>query len=124
MAVPADGQPAARPPDHHWLTLRLEGARPNRFGIGARVAVTAGERTQVAEVHAGHSYASSSDPRPHCGLGGAARADRILVRWPGGGVSTLRDVAVDREVVVKQPRGNVSMPSSSRGANSTSQAAH
>jgi enediyne biosynthesis protein E4 len=90
-------------PGRHWLTLRLDGARPNRFGIGARVTVTAGWRTQVAEVHAGHSYASTSDPRLHFGLGSAARADRIIIRWPGGGISTLTGVAVDREVVVKQP---------------------
>ena len=25
---------------HHWITLRLEGQRANRFGVGARIAVT------------------------------------------------------------------------------------
>jgi enediyne biosynthesis protein E4 len=84
--------------------VRLEGARPNRFGIGARVSVTAGGRTQIAEARAGHSYASTSDPRLHFGLGAAARVDRLVVRWPGGGVSMLKDVRADREVVVKQTR--------------------
>jgi hypothetical protein len=93
------------PPGHHWLTLRLQGPRPNRFAIGARVAVTAGGRTQIAEVHAGSSYASTSDPRPHFGLGTATLAERIVVRWPGGGVTTLRNVAADREVMVRQRSG-------------------
>jgi hypothetical protein len=90
------------PPGHHWLTVRLQGRRPNRFGIGARLSVTAGGRTQIAEARAGHSYASTSDPRLHFGLGAAARADRIVVRWPGGRVSTLRDVPADRELILKE----------------------
>jgi len=91
-------------PGRHWLTVRLDGARPNRFGIGAWVSVTAGGRTQIAEARAGHSYASTSDPRLHFGLGAARRVDRLVVRWPGGGASTLDDVRADREVVVRQPR--------------------
>jgi enediyne biosynthesis protein E4 len=90
------------PPGRHWLTVRLRGAGMNRFGIGARVSVTAGRRTQIAEARAGNSYASTSDPRLHFGLGAAAKAERIVVRWPGRGVSTLRSIAVDREVVVSQ----------------------
>lgn len=90
-------------PGRHWLTVRLDGAPPNRFGIGARVSVTSGGRTQLSEARAGHSYASSSDPRLHFGLGAAARAERIVVRWPGGGVSKLAGVAADREVVLRQP---------------------
>jgi len=82
----------------------VDGAPPNRFGIGARVSVTAGGRTQVAEVHAGSSYASTSDPRLHFGLGGASEAERVVIRWPRGGVSRLAHVAADREVVVKENR--------------------
>jgi hypothetical protein len=96
------------PPGRHWMTVRLDGAAPNRFGIGARVKVTAGGRSQIAEVHAGNSYASTSDPRLHFGLGSAARADRIVVRWPRGGSSTLVNVPADREVVVREVKGHQS----------------
>jgi hypothetical protein len=91
-----------QPPGSHWLTVRLRGAGWNRFGIGARVSVTAGGRTQIAEVRAGNSYASTSDPRLHFGLGKAAKAERVVVRWPGGGVSTLKDIPANRELVVDQ----------------------
>jgi hypothetical protein len=84
--------------------VRLAGAPPNRFGIGARVSVTAGGRTQLAELHAGNSYASTSDPRLHFGLGAAARAARLVVRWPRGSVSTLTGVPADREVMLKEQR--------------------
>jgi hypothetical protein len=92
------------PSGRHWLTLRLDARSPNRFGIGARVSVTADGRTQIAEARAGHSYASTSDPRLHFGLGAASRAARVTVRWPRGGISTLTDAPVDREVVIREPR--------------------
>jgi enediyne biosynthesis protein E4 len=92
------------PAGHHWLAVRLDGAPPNRFGIGARVSVTAGGRTQIAEACAGHSYASTSEPRLQFGLGAAARVDRLTVRWPRGTVTTLSELKTDREVVVRESR--------------------
>ncbi len=88
------------PRGRHWLTVRLQGDRPNRFGIGARVSVTASGRTRVAEARAGHSYASTSDPHLHFGLGAATRVDKLVVRWPCGGITTLTDLSTNREILV------------------------
>jgi hypothetical protein len=55
----------------HWLLLKLVGSRSNRSAIGARVAVTAGGRTQIDEVRSGGSYLSQNDLRLHFGLGSA-----------------------------------------------------
>jgi hypothetical protein len=87
----------------YWLRVRLRGRAPNRFGIGARLRLTAGERTQVAEARAGHSYASTSDPRLHFGLGTAARVSRLEVRWPRGTTSVLTDLRANQEIVVEEP---------------------
>src|SRR5262249_39547242 len=62
-------------PVGHWILFRLEGRRSNRDGVGARVALRAGGRRQVAERYGGGSYQSASDPRLHFGLGGATRVD-------------------------------------------------
>src|SRR5947199_8652860 len=43
-------------PTGNFLTLRLEGTRSNRDGVGARVTVTAGGRRQVARRVGGGSY--------------------------------------------------------------------
>ncbi len=75
-------QPA--PAADHFLTLALEGVASNRDGVGAKVTVTAGRRSQVAARFGGGSYLSASDPRLHFGLGPARRADRVEVRWPSG----------------------------------------
>jgi hypothetical protein len=63
-------------------------------------AVLPGGRRLVREVHAGSSYLSSEDPRVHFGLGDATRVSRLVVRYPGGQVSTLRGVAANRVVHV------------------------
>ena len=86
----------------HWIQLRLIGVRSNRDGIGARVKLTAGGFTQMDEAKGGMSYQSAHDPRLHFGLGVAARADSIEIRWPSGQVDRLVDVAADRVVTVRE----------------------
>ena len=85
-----------------WLILRLRGVQSNRNAIGARVRVTTGGGTQVAEVRGGGSYFSQNDLRIHLGLAGAARADRIVVRWPNGREETWRDVEANRIVTLTE----------------------
>jgi len=70
--------------------------------VGAVVRVTAGGR-QSAKVRAGGtSYASASDPRLLFGLGTAARAERLEVRWPSGLVSVMTDVPANQYVLVRE----------------------
>jgi len=71
------------------LLLTLTGVKCNRDAVGARVHLTAGGRTQVEEVRAGNSYQSRSDLRLHFGLGAAARAEQVRVRWPDGSIQEL-----------------------------------
>ena len=63
-------------------------------------AVLPDGRRLVREVQAGSSYLSSEDPRVHFGLGGATRASRVVVRYPDGRETTVRDVTADRLLVV------------------------
>ena len=71
-------------PANHWISLQLIGTRSNRDAIGARVFLTAGGMRQRRDVKSGGSDLSSSDPRLHFGLGGAAPVDSVEVRWPSG----------------------------------------
>ena len=89
---------------NHWIALKLEGVASNRAAIGATVRLTAGGRTQAAAVLSQSSYYSHNDLRLHFGLGAASSADRIEIRWPSGGVQTLRDVRGDKVVAVREAR--------------------
>ena len=66
----------------NWIKIKLVGTKCNRTAIGARVRVTTGKHTQMNEVHSGTSVMSQSDLRLHFGLGKAAEADVIEVKWP------------------------------------------
>lgn len=84
----------------HWLLVRLRGTRSNRDGVGAHVKVTAGGLVQVSEVHSGRGYQSHYGTRLHFGLGKRDRADRIEVRWIGGGVDSLENVPADQILTI------------------------
>jgi hypothetical protein len=82
----------------HWLSITLRGTRSNRDGLGARVRVNG--QTRFATT-AG-SYVSASDKRLHFGLGDAGIA-QIEVTWPSGAEQTLKDVAADQFLEIREP---------------------
>jgi len=89
------------------LVVRLRGRAPNTDAIGARVRVATGSRTQFRDVKAGSSYLSQNDLRAHFGLGPAARADRVEVKWPSGRTDTFTDVPANQIVTIEEGKGIV-----------------
>jgi hypothetical protein len=85
-----------------WVTVRLEGRGSNPSPIGATVIVTTGERKSAHAVVSQSSYYSHDDLRVHVGLGAAAQADRIEVRWPSGATQVATDVKRSRTVTIKE----------------------
>lgn len=91
---------------NHWIGLKLVGGRKSpRDAIGARVFLTAGGVRQRADVFSGGSYASSSDPRVHFGLGAAKKVDKIEIIWPSGTTEEISAPAVDRIYTVTEGNG-------------------
>ena len=84
---------------NNWLRVRTVGTSSNSDGIGARVTVRAGGRSQLGEVRSGGSYLSHSDRRLHFGLGTAGGVEQVEVRWPSGTVDRFRDMPVNTEFV-------------------------
>jgi enediyne biosynthesis protein E4 len=94
------------PDHHHWLELKLVGgAKSPRDAVGATVYVTANHMRQRADVVSGGSYISSSDQRPHFGLGEATTVDEIEVHWPSGKVEKFRAPGVDRILMLTEGTG-------------------
>jgi enediyne biosynthesis protein E4 len=88
----------------NWLTLRLKGKGKNTDALGAVVKVKAGPLTLRRVVQSGTSYLSQDDMRPHFGLGRAAQADAVEVRWPDGTTTRLENVKANQIAEVQQPR--------------------
>ena len=83
----------------HWIEFRLHGRRSNRDGIGTVVRVG----RQWNQMTSAVSYASSSLIPVHFGLGSAAKADDVEIRWPSGRLQRLKGVAADQVVDVTEP---------------------
>lgn len=91
---------------NNWLRVKTTGTTSNRDGIGARVTIRAGGRTQLAEVRSGSSYLSHSDRRVHFGLGDAVSVDLVEIRWPSGVVDQVLNVPANQDIVVQEGSSN------------------
>ncbi|MEW6750448.1 MAG: CRTAC1 family protein [Candidatus Latescibacterota bacterium] len=89
----------------HWLEVTTVGTQSNRDGIGARLRLRAGGRTQVRDVLGSYSFLSTSQLRVHFGLGEAQWVESLQIRWPSGSVQELRDLAADQWLVVWEADG-------------------
>ena len=92
---------------NHWLSVKLEGTRCNRNGIGAVVRVTSAGGTQSQTVHSGSSYCSSSDLALTFGLGGEEKASQIEVFWPDGTRQSMVNIPAGHHLTIKQAIGGV-----------------
>ena len=95
---------------HHWLTVRTEGVRSNRSGIGARITVTAAGRRRIFEVRGSESYLSGNDLRVHIGMDNEARAEGLEIRWPSGQLDRYSNVPVDTFYLAKEGNGLTADP--------------
>jgi hypothetical protein len=91
------------PAPNHWLSLNLLGTRSNRDGLGAKVKAVTAAGTRYAQANTAVGYGSASDRRVHLGLGPSATVDELTVTWPSGKVQTLKKVAADQVLTVREP---------------------
>ncbi len=93
----------------HWLGVKLVGTHCARDAANARVTVhREGGSSQMLELFIGGSYLSGHSKTLHFGLGSKNRVARVDVRWPCGKLQSVKDVAVDRVILIKETVGNKS----------------
>ena len=113
---PIDGPPVllknVNPDRHHWVELKLVGGTnpangkiSPRDAIGATVYLTANGIRQREDVMSGGSFISSSDQRPHFGLGDATDAGTAEIHWPSGAVEKIKLPSVDRIFTITEGKG-------------------
>jgi hypothetical protein len=91
---------------HHFLSVRLEGTRSNRDGIGAVVRVKTASGTQWQMVRSGSSYCSQSDLALIFGLGKDTSAS-LEIEWPSGAKQTIGNVPANQFLSIDESRGIV-----------------
>ena len=87
---------------NHWLTIRTQGMKVNKDGIGAVVRVETADGVSVQTVHSGSSYCSQSDLALTFGLGKNTVAKSIQVEWPSGTKDRITNVKGERFVTIQE----------------------
>jgi len=84
-----------KPVQSHFLSLRLAGDTLNPEGLGAKVYVYAGGKTQLQEENPVRGYFSSVDRQLLFGLGQTRRIDSVEIIWPDSSLQTIRQLPAD-----------------------------
>jgi hypothetical protein len=94
-------------PNHnHWVAFSLVGGpKSPRDAIGATLYLNANGMRQRADIFSGGSFASTSDMRPHFGLGSATKVDSLEIHWPSGTVEQFAVPEIDRIITIKEGQG-------------------
>ena len=89
------------------MVLELEGTKSNRDAIGAWVTAESDSGVTAQLVSAGSGYLCQHTKRVHLGLGETKVAKQVIIRWPGGEVETLPELAAGKRYRIVEGRGVV-----------------
>ncbi|QQS48828.1 MAG: ASPIC/UnbV domain-containing protein [Acidobacteriota bacterium] len=87
---------------NRWLKVNVRG-RKNRFGLGAKVRIEVGGKTQIQQIGSQPSYLSSNSLTAHFGVGRAGIVDHVTVVFPGGRTSRQSGVKSNRTITIEEP---------------------
>ena len=99
------------------LRIKLVGVKSNRDGLDSVIKVQSGKMTQSQMLTSGSSYLSSSELVLTFGLGQQTKADSVEIDWPSGQKESLKNVAANQLITVKEGAGIIARkPLNKRGA--------
>ena len=87
---------------NHWLAISARGRQSNRFGIGSKVRVVSGGRTQLREINPYGSYLSTSDVRLYIGLGHETTITSLEIEWPSGKKQKRENIPANQTLLLDE----------------------
>ncbi|MEM9917253.1 MAG: VCBS repeat-containing protein [Bacteroidota bacterium] len=84
----------------HYLKIKLKGNKKNPLGLGAKVSIQYGTKTQYHDFKLTRGYLSSVEPLVHFGLGSQESVDEVRVQWYNGLETILRNVPSNQTLVL------------------------
>jgi len=101
-------------PGHNFISIHLTGTDKNTAAIGSSATVYAGSLVVSQELFPARGFKSSVDPRLLFGLGNTRVIDSLIVKWPDGRNTLIRDLQPNRFLSLHQkdalPAGNRGEP--------------
>ena len=89
-------------PKKSYIKLAFEGSGMNTSGIGAKAYVFTKGNMQFQELMGTRGFMSSSEMKLHFGLDSIQVIDSILIVWPNQKFQVLKNVQVNRQLLVKE----------------------
>jgi len=96
---------AEKLPDNHYLKVILKGKPGNTDAIGTKVTAWNSVQSYYLEQMPMRGFKSTMDPRPNLGLGPVTVIDSLVVQWPDGTVTRIKDVPTDQTLSLNQEDG-------------------
>ena len=90
----------------NYLVVRPRMPAPNTRAIGAFVRVEVGSLRLMRLITAGTSFMGQEPAEAFFGLNEATEVDSIIVEWPDGSQTTLRDIAANQVLTVHPDVGD------------------
>jgi hypothetical protein len=87
----------------HRVTVRLEGTRSNRRGIGARVELRNGDSVQARYLTSARGFMGAVEAVAHFGLGDRGEIEQLTIHWPSGQIQEFAGLTPDRQYTVTEP---------------------
>ncbi|MBC8033667.1 MAG: VCBS repeat-containing protein [Chitinophagaceae bacterium] len=90
----------------NYISLKLNGAKSNNRGIGAKITLWQNGQQQYAEQALQRGYLSSIDDRIYFGLGANAIVDSLEIIWPGGERQLLKNTGSNKLLNLYEKNAN------------------
>ena len=87
---------------NNWLKLKLQGVTSNKDGIGSKIEINAGGKTQYRYTLNGEGYIGQNSNTEFIGLGAAATIDYLKITWLSGTVDYFTNISVNQSLTVQE----------------------
>lgn len=91
----------------NFINVKLFGNSNNLNGIGAKVYVSSGSKTQMKQVITSRGFLSSVSPDSHFGLGSNSKIDSLWVRWNDGTTTKKYNVSINSDIILRKEDSKV-----------------
>lgn len=88
--------------DNKFLQFELKGTKGNTFAIGSSIKLFNNGKTILQELMPSRGFQSSMDYIMTFGVGEENRIDSVLVLWPDGKLTRLRNVNTNQKITLSQ----------------------
>ncbi len=86
--------------NENFVKIKLKGPQNNSMGIGASVYVTNTNAIQFQQKYVTRGFESSVSEILNFGLGDNSRINEIVVAWPDGKTSKLKDISANKMITI------------------------